>query len=115
MADWALLCKLCFHFFCRYALTPPKCPTATPLTTLLSLLVVGHPRQMSMCPTPTRERTYSRWGERGTLWQKREGPMSEWSVADEAGAVGLEQCFEVLDASHEALALVGVAHQDLLI
>ena len=36
-------------------------------------------------------------------------------IADKAGAVGLEQSFEVLDAGHEALALVGVAYQDLLV
>ena len=36
-------------------------------------------------------------------------------IADKAGAVGLEQGAEVFHAGHQAAALIGVAHQDLLV
>ncbi len=92
----------------------PKCPTTTPLTTPVAGFVVLHTLIWSLCPTLTRERTYSQWGECGTLWRKWEGPMPDSSVADKAGAVGLEQGAQVLHAGHQAAALVGVANQDLL-
>ena len=98
----------------RFASFLPKCPTTPPLTALVAGLVVLHPLIWSLCPTPTRERTYSQWGECGTLWRKWEGPIPDSSVADKAGPISLQQGAEILDASHEAAALVGVAHQDLL-
>ncbi len=36
-------------------------------------------------------------------------------VAEEAGAIGLKQGFQVLYAGHDALALVGITHKDLIV
>lgn len=78
----------------------PKCPTSTHLTRPVGHFFVLHPLEMKVCPTRTRDRTYSRLGVCGTLWRLG---------AEEAGAVGLEELAEVVDAGHDALAFVGVA------
>ena len=48
---------------------------------------------------------------------KRNDPFAslDCSVADKAGPISLQQGAEILDASHKAVALVGIAHQDLLV
>ena len=48
---------------------PPKCPTANRFPGAVGPMSVGHTPCMSMCPTATRERTYSERGACGTLWR----------------------------------------------
>lgn len=50
---------------------PPKCPTANRFLGAVGPMSVLHTPCMSMCPTTTRERTYSERGGCGTLWQER--------------------------------------------
>lgn len=51
--------------------SPPKCPTANRFLGAVGPMSVLHIPCMSMCPTATRERTYSERGGCGTLWQER--------------------------------------------
>lgn len=51
--------------------SPPKCPTANRFLGAVGPMSVLHIPCMSICPTATRERTYSEWGGCGTLWQER--------------------------------------------
>lgn len=50
---------------------PPKCPTANRFLGTVGPMSVLHTPCMSMCPTATRERTYSERGGCGTLWQTK--------------------------------------------
>ncbi len=56
-----------WRFFCF----PPKCPTANLFLSAVGPMSVGHTPCMNVCPTATRERTYSERGGCGTLWQER--------------------------------------------
>lgn len=49
---------------------PPKCPTANCLLGALEPMSVTHTPSINMCPTATRERTYSERGGCGTLWKE---------------------------------------------
>ena len=49
---------------------PPKCPTTNRFLGAVGPMSVLHTLCMSMCPTATRERTYSERGGCGTLWRK---------------------------------------------
>ena len=63
----------------------PKCPTTMCFVNFVGPMSVGHGAQEGVCPTPTRDRTYSEGGACGTLWRRDVGGLLWDTLAGSGG------------------------------